>query len=200
MKCSHPETKYAIVNGNRTSIHDYKGTIPYCEKGHELIGVQGKHNQWHFRHKNTDDVSGELSEWHREWQRHFDSIEVCFEKMEGQIKARRADIVEGYNVVEIQHSSLSKEEVELDEMPTQHRSTAGMGSKRGWASSKANKIKNQTLKNYRKPGEPSKEDKVKLADLAKNSGVEVKKLKDFISATSGPSICSPKYSETSLRP
>jgi hypothetical protein len=72
---------------------------------------------------------------------------------------------------------LSKEEVELDEMPTQHRSTAGMGSKRGWASSKANKIKNQTLKNYRKPGEPSKEDKVKLADLAKNSGVEVKKLK-----------------------
>lgn len=70
-----------------------------------------------------------------------------------------------------------KEEVELDEMPTQHRSTAGMGSKRGWASSKANKIKNQTLKNYRKPGEPSKEDKVKLADLAKNSGVEVKKLK-----------------------
>lgn len=112
MKCSHPETKYAIVNGNRTSIHDYKGTIPYCEKGHELVGVQGKHNQWHFRHKNPNDVSGELSEWHREWQRHFDSIEVCFEKMEGQIKARRADIVEGYNVVEIQHSALSKEEVE----------------------------------------------------------------------------------------
>lgn len=113
MKCSHPETKYAIVNGNRTSIHDYtKGIIPYCEKGHELVGVQGEHNQWHFRHKNPNDVSGELSEWHREWQRHFDSIEVCFEKMEGQIKARRADIVEGYNVVEIQHSAISKEEVE----------------------------------------------------------------------------------------
>lgn len=113
MKCLHPETKYAIVNGNCTSIHDYrKGIIPYCEKGHELVGVQGEHNQWHFRHKNPNDVSGELSEWHREWQRHFDSIEVCFEKMEGQIKARRADIVEGYNVVEIQHSALSKEEVE----------------------------------------------------------------------------------------
>lgn len=113
MKCSHPETKYAIVNGNRISIHDYrKEMIPYCEKGHELVGVQGEHNQWHFRHKNPNDVSGELSEWHREWQRHFDSIEVCFEKMEGQIKARRADIVEGYNVVEIQHSLISKEEVD----------------------------------------------------------------------------------------
>ena len=112
MKCCHPEPKYAIVNGLRTSIDDYTIGTPYCEKGHELIGAQGEHNKWHFRHKNSSDVSGELSEWHKEWQRHFDLTEVSFEKKEGQIKARRADIVEGDYVVEIQHSSLSKEEVD----------------------------------------------------------------------------------------
>jgi hypothetical protein len=113
MKCSHPESKYAIVNGNRVSIQDYdKGEMPYCEKGHELVGAQGQHNIWHFRHKHPSDVRGELSEWHKEWQREFDTTEVCFDKREGQIKARRADIVEGEYVVEIQHSSITKEEVD----------------------------------------------------------------------------------------
>jgi competence CoiA-like predicted nuclease len=74
--------------------------------------MQGQHNIWHFRHKHPNDVSGELSEWHKKWQREFDTTEVCFDKREGQIKARRADIVEGEYVVEIQHSSITKEEVD----------------------------------------------------------------------------------------
>jgi hypothetical protein len=53
-----------------------------------------------------------LSEWHKKWQGCFYTTEVPFEKIEGQIKSRRADIVEGAYVVEIQHSPITKEEVD----------------------------------------------------------------------------------------
>jgi hypothetical protein len=53
-----------------------------------------------------------LSEWHKKWQGYFKTTEVPFEKIEGQIKSRRADIVEGDYVVEIQHSPITKEEVD----------------------------------------------------------------------------------------
>jgi len=112
MKCFHPETKYAVVGGERISIQDYQEGTPYCINEHELIGVKGHHNEWHFRHKHTSDVRGELTEWHKEWQRHFQEIEVGFNKLEGQTKSRRADIVEGNYVVEIQHSSITREEVD----------------------------------------------------------------------------------------
>jgi len=112
MKCFHPETKNAFVDGQRITIQDYQEGIPYCIHGHELIGLQGQHNQWCFRHKHRSDVRGELTEWHKEWQRHFQEIEVPFDKLDGQTKARRADIVEGVYVVEIQHSSISREEVD----------------------------------------------------------------------------------------
>lgn len=45
------------------------------------------------------------------------------------------------------------EEVEvIDEMPTQYRSTAGMGTKRGWASKKAAKVAFQNPQPLREPG------------------------------------------------
>jgi len=48
---------------------------------------------------------------------------------------------------------MNKEEVEnIEEMPTQYRSTAGMGAKRGWASKKAARVAFQNPQPLREPG------------------------------------------------
>jgi hypothetical protein len=109
----HPNTSYAYVDGEPIPIDFYdKNRIAYCKRGHLLCGVQGEHNQWHFRHVSSADCIAPLSEWHAEWQTHFTNTEVWFELVEGQYSRRRADIVEGRYVVEIQHSTIRKEEVE----------------------------------------------------------------------------------------
>lgn len=106
-----PNTSYAYVNGKPIAIEHYrKEDTAYCKHGHLLCGVQGQHNEWHFRHVSSVDVVSPLSEWHAEWQRHFDQTEVWFEKR-GHSR-RRADILEGKYVVEIQHSTILKSEVD----------------------------------------------------------------------------------------
>ena len=112
MKC-HPNTSIAYVDGSPIPIEYYDiNRIAYCKHGHLLCGVQGQHNKWHFRHVNSTDVYAPLSEWHAEWQRLFDQTEIWFELLEGQHSRRRADILEGKYVVEIQHSTIQKEEVD----------------------------------------------------------------------------------------
>jgi len=113
MKC-HPNTSYAYVDGEPIPIEYYdKNRIAYCKHGHLLCGVQGEHNQWHFRHVSSADCIAPLSAWHAEWQTHFTHTEVWFELVNGQYSRRRADIVEGPYVVEIQHSTIHKDEVDL---------------------------------------------------------------------------------------
>ena len=110
MKC-FPSTSYAYVNGKLIEIEHYrKQDIAYCKHGHLLCGVQG-HNQWHFRHVSSADCIAPLSEWHAEWQTHFTNTEIWFD-LEGQHSRRRADIVEGKYVVEIQHSTIQRKEVD----------------------------------------------------------------------------------------
>lgn len=117
MKCNaNFRTNYAMVDGKEIHIRDYKDEhgVPVCiVHGHELIAVQGEYNRHHFRHKHSCDVStSPLSEWHAEWQSHFKYTEVNFPLCEGQIKSRRADIVIGDFVIELQHSAITKEEVD----------------------------------------------------------------------------------------
>jgi hypothetical protein len=84
-----------------------------CPNGHELIAVKGNYNTHHFRHKHSSDVTpSTLSEWHAGWQSYFPNTEVPFSLIEGQHKPRRADIVTGPFVLEIQHSPITQEEVE----------------------------------------------------------------------------------------
>ena len=107
------QTQYAKIDEQIISINDFKEhTTPYCiNHNHELFSVKGSYNKWHFRHLHKKDVSNTpYSEWHAEWQGHFENTEITF-TTEGQISNRRADIVEGEFVIEIQHSSISKEEV-----------------------------------------------------------------------------------------
>ena len=106
-------TTNAYVNGIETSIHDFcKQDKAYCKNGHELCGCQGEHNLWYYRHVHACDIQNNVTEWHAEWQRHFTHTEIWFPMKEGQHKNRRADIVEGNYVLEIQHSDITKEEVD----------------------------------------------------------------------------------------
>lgn len=106
-------TTSAYVNGVETSIRDFcKQDKAYCKNGHELCGCQGEHNLWYYRHANACDIQNNVTEWHAEWQRHFTHTEIWFTMKEGQHKHRRADIVEGNLVLEIQHSDITKEEVD----------------------------------------------------------------------------------------
>lgn len=107
MKCSK-NINYAVVNGEKITIEQYnKGTPACCENGHPLVGAKGMKNKWHFKHLHSTDVLNPLSEWHCEWQSHFEHTEIKYPTIR-----RRADIVEGKYVVEIQHSSITLKEVE----------------------------------------------------------------------------------------
>jgi len=69
----------------------------------------------------------------------------------------------------------TNEEVEnLEEMPSQYRSNVGMGSKRGWASSKASKITFQGPAAYNKTGESKAKNRAEAEKLS--AGVKVTKL------------------------
>lgn len=110
MKCVKNNISFAFVNDTEISIEDYDKSIPaYCKNKHLLISCTGTHNRWHFRHACSDDIMNPLSDWHREWQERFDDekLEVNYPTIK-----RRADIVEHNYIIEIQHSSISKDEVD----------------------------------------------------------------------------------------
>jgi hypothetical protein len=119
-KCNRKfHSEYATVFDTSTHlcqtvhIDDYdkiKADPPYCPNGHLLYAAKGAYNRWHYRHKCPDDmVDAPLSDWHAEWQSHFEHTEVTFQTVRG--KGRRADAVEDCFVLEIQHSRITQEEV-----------------------------------------------------------------------------------------
>jgi superfamily I DNA/RNA helicase len=95
-----------IKNNNKQKI--------FCQKGHELILVNGKERKAHFRHKNSCDVGGNhMTLWHSEWQGYFPITEVCFSCKPNQIKERRADVLlNEKKTLEIQHSKYEREEID----------------------------------------------------------------------------------------
>jgi hypothetical protein len=110
-------TQYAYINNEYIHINNYvknKKDKICCERGHELIMVNGTQRKKYFRHKNSNDVGGEpMTKWHCEWQGNFPVTEIDFRKVNGQIKDRRADIhIEKHDIIiEIQHSNIKCEEV-----------------------------------------------------------------------------------------
>jgi len=111
-KCNRKfHSEYASVAGKSTHISDYDKINPaFCCNGHLLVAVQGSLNRWHFRHKCANDTIDEpLSDWHAEWQSHFEHTEVSFTTDRG--KGRRADAVVDCFVLEMQHSPITQIEV-----------------------------------------------------------------------------------------
>lgn len=73
-----------------------------CSEGKEIILVRASvlsSKKPYFRHKST------MSPWHMNFQSHFACCEIPFDC------SRRADIVEGNIVIELQHSPIKKDEV-----------------------------------------------------------------------------------------
>lgn len=96
-------------------INSKKKPALKCCNGHELMFVNCKTKIKHFRHKNDAELGGEpISEWHKNWQSKFTETEVPFEKKEGQVKMRKADVLlkEHNLVVEFQHSHIESSEVD----------------------------------------------------------------------------------------
>lgn len=72
-----------------------------CENGNELKKYESEEKKSHFKHKNCS-CDNEMSEWHKEWQKEFDEIEIL-------IGNRFADAVVNEYVLEFQHSPISKD-------------------------------------------------------------------------------------------
>ena len=117
------QSEYAFIKSNQVdietylkNINEYKNQPIKCIHNHDLILVNGSTKKSHFRHKYTGDVeSNPMSIWHSEWQSHFPITEIEFKKKNSnQIKDRRTDVLlKEYNkIVELQHSEITKEEVD----------------------------------------------------------------------------------------
>ena len=111
-------SNYCFINDEPMHVNDYiknknKQRIN-CQKGHELILVNGEKRKPHFRHKNSNDVGGNpMTLWHCDWQSHFPITEKTYSKKNEQIKERRADVVlNETQILEIQHSKYEKEEID----------------------------------------------------------------------------------------
>ena len=111
-------TQFCFINNEQIHVQSYikqnnKQKIT-CQKGHELILVNGNKNMAHFRHKNSNDVGGNpMTLWHCEWQSHFPITEKIYPQKPTQIKTRIADVViNDKTTLEIQHSKCSTEEVD----------------------------------------------------------------------------------------
>lgn len=120
-KCNGNFTSQYAFFENKENIHITKYITDnikcklFCNKGHELLSVNGTQNKPHFRHKNSDDVGGNpMTEWHIEWQGNFPITEISYPKInDTQIINRRADaVLEEHNlIIEFQNSKIEETEV-----------------------------------------------------------------------------------------
>jgi len=88
-------SQYAFVDGNQIHIKEcnftHKGKFR-CQNNHELIPVNSKKREPHFRHRNTSDVGGNpITGWHSEWQSYFKTTEQLFLCKPTQKKQRRSE-------------------------------------------------------------------------------------------------------------
>jgi hypothetical protein len=115
-------TQFFYYKAKQYSISDYianregfAGDPITCVHRHPLILANGKTRVPYFRHLNPEDAGGSpMTRWHAEWQSNFPKTEVPHRrKNSDQISNRKADIVlDDDRIVEIQHSLISKEEVD----------------------------------------------------------------------------------------
>ena len=109
----YSEFKYAYDcrTLNIIEVNDYTDdheSHVVCKNNHELIYVNRSNRcVSHFRHKNNSIIS----EWHVEWQNHFNNREKLFPKLQQSIKERYADVLSGDMVIEFQYSPITREEV-----------------------------------------------------------------------------------------
>ena len=108
-----------------TGIHEYlknedfkalvkqKKKFIICPNGHVLTKYESDFKADHFKHISSDDInhSSTMTNWHTKWQGYFKCTEVEHRKQDGGFSNRRADAVVRDQVIEFQHSHISKNEV-----------------------------------------------------------------------------------------
>ena len=73
-------SQYCYTDNKQIHVQEYISnknfkTSIVCQKGHELILVNGSKRIPYFRHKNSGDIGGEpMTMWHSEWQSNFPII------------------------------------------------------------------------------------------------------------------------------
>ena len=122
IKCNNNyKSQYAFIDNVEIHIGDYIKNRDHisdnkikCNKGHDLICVNGLKNKPHFRHKNINDLSScRMTQWHSEWQGNFSNTEIEYKGKNNQIKVRYADVSiknSTYNL-EFQNSHIDLQEV-----------------------------------------------------------------------------------------
>ena len=102
-------TAFCKETNTHVSIENYNPEIHktlYCKNAHPLMAKRGTTLKHHFaHHQNTACDSKNKTEWHINWQKNFEEIEIPFPPK------HVADIVHGDLVIEIQHSNISTNDI-----------------------------------------------------------------------------------------
>jgi len=114
------DTQEANFKGVTLTVENYDAGLHngeiFCKLcGSELVycKMTNDNGTKYFRHKVSAD--NPMTQWHNDWQNVFevDQQEISLKDKEGQIKSRRLDVgLDGKLNVEIQHSNISKREIE----------------------------------------------------------------------------------------
>ena len=114
------DTQEANFKGVTLTVENYDASVHngeiVCKScGSELVHckMDNVNGTKYFRHKVSAD--NPMTQWHNDWQNNFkvDQQEISLKDKDGQIKSRRLDVgLDGKLNVEIQHSNISKREIE----------------------------------------------------------------------------------------
>ena len=96
---------------NGTKIYDKDGNeLTYCPKNKRSDTCKPRP---YFRRLNVHPSGSEMTEWHRDWQRHFPNCEAFYKKKEDSVRDRYADVdLNDNQIIEFQHSVIDLQEVE----------------------------------------------------------------------------------------
>jgi hypothetical protein len=95
-----------IININNYNYN--KNCDIYCENKHKLCFINSNNKRKHFRHVINENYN---NLWHKSFQDNFDNIEVYYQKKSNSKSSRNADILLNNNIIELQHSNITLEEV-----------------------------------------------------------------------------------------
>lgn len=111
---------FGYINKVKYNVHEIIDKNLICEKiydinENELIVCNGPKISPYLRKYGIYDNDSKMSEWHKEWQSHFeDCIEKTYNKInDNQFKSRRSDVdLNDNEIIEFQNSKMTKKEVD----------------------------------------------------------------------------------------
>ena len=108
------------LKSKNTKIRDnveHKKRFLICHNGHELKKYESSQIKCHFKHKNLNDiVNNGMTIWHKEWESHFENIEINFSdekfKTNFNVKYLKSAEVKVYKLI---NAGYTREELNVDD-------------------------------------------------------------------------------------